>query len=1613
MSNLFAPTAPEQVAQAVKPQPGAPLPDIATPVSGRPVPVLANLFDFHGGIGDFNQRLQAVVDAHVQQLGYQPSPATALHLAVSTPPEQASNLFAPAAPLAGTPAPGAVQQPAVMTSPELLRSVLAYAHNGLLDEWYRLHGDQAQAMLRDPKYGVQMRAAIAQANDLETFAERQRAGGGIGDVAKGLALAVPKAGWWAAKTTNALADDTGAATQWLATGGTHGSIAFPKLTAAAPAVAQVVKGLVYSPVGIAQTVKAIALDAKDAATGDFSFKHTIKLGKQIGQAFVQDLSDPQHRAGYLALDLFGIASLGVGSVTRLSAASAAAREGEGAAAAARALVAPHPLRTTTLSKNGFEEQISLASSPMSAWLQEFTPIIGTRAAQARLSGEAGPVATTLTGEPIESFRLVPDAVQNWADRFFTEGRIGRAGNIRRITDYKAAMGLKADLDHATGSSAAASRIGELVNRIAGRNLFDGLSRGEVKATQALSWDDPNPLAAEERFHQSMIEQDIGNKAAHQEQIANLGLARKALENPSERFEKTLDAMARVTAATQAMRIKMGLGIETAERRIARAGSVLREEDLVQTPEGKTAVRTPGTGSYYDLTHALDQSQTVLRGEQRKLATLEARLAKPTQTGKPIARPKLQARVEKQRSTVDEWSRQVAADQARLKADGPKVTPLERQSETSWYTPIVPKSRPRPRNLAETPYQRALSMFGFGPPTGTNLFSHEMTGDALRAGDIRIDAHHLAGEGYARTVRAMQTIDEWKKAWDNGSPLPSSPHDVPVRDVREIPDELRKAVSQFYDGQLDSATAEGLPPEVHKWLFPKALEENDHVRYIDPRLLGNAAKPTLPAGPIAKFAEKVNNLMRPWILYGPKYALNKLGNDAMLVLDQGPWKAGQNLARAHSAEDHLSPEALAKLKSLTGATRSESYVNPRSSRISQGLADWWSRMTDNEERMASWLYYADRKGYKTWDQLEQLLLHDDSDATARSDFLDVSKRSDDALVAFDRMSPWEKATLRHYLFVYPWQRGATIWSFRTVFEHPAKTAVLATLGQEAYQNDDWLKTAVQWVRRTGYIPLWWGPDGNPVVIDPTSINTFSTLAQGLETLKAGIEGDKYASTGDLFGPPGQFLMHGVLGVDQNGNTYPGSQWLGSAEEALNILPLVAAFERNQKGSGKQLKPFDITNRASLNAQLNSAIKQTALSPGFLAGFGNIFAGGFTPRELNLTAVAARYWRDATPAQRHAHELDLLNRALNMQADFLQRPVSPGVRAAVKDGAQLSWLATQEAKNLGRTPTEKEQLLLAINYLKNAGRISDFAVADTLAATAKALETVPDIRAMRAKLLVTYGHLTELHQWDSDVRLVASLRDPVNFNSRVAGLFTVGLADQKLYHLTEPQREAYGRGYATYLDDRRKLQKEIRVGSADKSELAVFDDQHDKPVNGLPSYPRFSFSEGTAAEQERRVASLASKSWGGLSRADKAALGRDVSPTLSEAWGRYNATLAAVRERDGNVAKNQKVAVAKEANREFPGFMQDWLYAQQSRAARLERSPLVKQFPATFRQVLSDAAKVGAVITRDGHRDYYTKAWRHYLDTVVKPWLQTDRDGQQVAQVIAPFGKTFLEGLVTSG
>jgi len=303
---------------------------------------------------------------------------------------------------------------------------------------------------------------------------------------------------------------------------------------------------------------------------------------------------------------------------------------------------------------------------------------------------------------------------------------------------------------------------------------------------------------------------------------------------------------------------------------------------------------------------------------------------------------------------------------------------------------------------------------------------------------------------------------------------------------------------------------------------------------------------LKAGPrgasIQKLREFTNQVRFFGVYLGPKYVTtNVLGNTMMGVSTQGVAKIAANMYRAHRMPVTHGAELTRLIDHEAGITRTESYLPEAlkgeatlthrgglrgfQDRYTNKMMDW----TDRDFRRASWQYRAREKGFNTVAQ-QNKLIKDPKLAETRAA---IARRARKDAVDFDSLTPAEKH-LTEVVFFYPWMSRASLWTGRTVFNRPLKSALvtkLAQQGQAASQRE--LGKQPEWMQ--GYVKTPWG------VINPKSVLAPSTvgdeIVQGKHVVKGalGLEKGNVRSAFQEFGTPPFEVLSGGMTLPQLAQT----------------------------------------------------------------------------------------------------------------------------------------------------------------------------------------------------------------------------------------------------------------------------------------------------------------------------------------------------------------------------------------------------------------------------------------------------------------------------------------------
>ena len=970
----------------------------------------------------------------------------------------------------------------------------------------------------------------------------------------------------------------------------------------------------------------------------------------------------------------------------------------------------------------------------------------------------------------------------------------------------------------------------------------------------------------------------------------------------------------------------------------------------------------------------------------------------------------------------------------------------RARDESFYVPTVPPRLTRP--LAKNPFRpKRFGQYGAAVPELNRLvpeLTHQFTGKAMQAGDYRIDTTRLVADAVGRTVRAATVISQYRTLLKAATPTARSEFDRPIRVTEGVPAALKDILNRTDEGELvaDEVGAlskqdvakmlEELFPGQRgpdgRWLVNKEIEG---VKWVDERLIDPEAWTQPMPTSAVKIADAVNSPFRFVTLYlRPAYILNVLGATSAAFIYQG-LLAPPNIARAVFAKKLYGAKVENGLRDLVGSGRAISYVQGRPvTNTTREVARFWNTITDERLRMSTAFYYGRKNGIKTREQWEALLdgakAGDDTAFKALNEVVDRTKK---AMVQLDNLTWAEQNLLRHAIFIYPWQRGAAVWSVRTLVERPVTSAALAQIGQDEAEDiaDVFTDRIPGWFKNAGYIPFGFDDNGDPKVVNPASLNTFSTLNSLM-----------HSRIDQLLGPAAELAVRTATEKDEFGNEYapvvfsgrPG-RWTAAAMDVLGALPQITAIQKSRREDGKLPTP-DVTDRGSLSKRVDDALKLTVLSPGWLDGYGQLLTGGAaTGRSVDRLALTARWYREASFEDRTRFQKELINRALSIQADLVGRPAGLEVRKVInlqfdRDKEVAAW-----QREKGRDQTPLEETLGDIAFLKARGLVGDEDV-PALVKQAERLASVDEHEAFRRETFERFADPEgRLKEWDESVRRINALATPKIVNERLRRLTENGVNDAaatvalKREQLVEYGRvaDAYTRELKQRLLDLAALRKtDPAEVPAAEAELVAWKSEQDKPVKihgrVLPSPARMEWAkEWNYDDRVEAVASLAAREWKDLTRFERALLGKDTDPKIGRGWQRFAEVKAAEEsklesgETLGSKFARFNLDAAKYVDKHYaPGFYQDWLFSQQPLAYRLQRLRPVQQsaHKADWNALLTVAVQAASYLSRDG----YSKAavrddWRKYVEGSLQPWVDSKPAFKKELDL---YGDNVLVGLI---
>lgn len=238
--------------------------------------------------------------------------------------------------------------------------------------------------------------------------------------------------------------------------------------------------------------------------------------------------------------------------------------------------------------------------------------------------------------------------------------------------------------------------------------------------------------------------------------------------------------------------------------------------------------------------------------------------------------------------------------------------------------------------------------------------------------------------------------------------------------------------------------------------------------------------------VIRRTNQVNNLGRLALIYLKiNYPIVQAASNVMMNLIQQGVYAPENLSHSFTLERRIGPELTAAVDDAVEQGFAGQVLRGRGQGpLSLGtakIAHYMGLAADKMPRRAAFLHEAYALGYRTKADFERLF----TDPKALPDLVQITQRAKEAIVDFGDLGPVEHDFVRHLIFVYPWMKGATVYSGRFLRDHPMQAAALANLGQ---MGDPMLNRAFgpRPTYEENMLPVGWGR-----AIDLASLNPFAT------------------------------------------------------------------------------------------------------------------------------------------------------------------------------------------------------------------------------------------------------------------------------------------------------------------------------------------------------------------------------------------------------------------------------------------------------------------------------------------------------------------------------------------
>lgn len=703
-----------------------------------------------------------------------------------------------------------------------------------------------------------------------------------------------------------------------------------------------------------------------------------------------------------------------------------------------------------------------------------------------------------------------------------------------------------------------------------------------------------------------------------------------------------------------------------------------------------------------------------------------------------------------------------------KFGGTELNPIEKAPDTFYAGTFQRTQAPasgeyRPREAT----RKAKPQTSRHDPNAVLRFE----GDSIRMGKRMLHIPHQAVELTRKSIRLLGAQATHDQLWEISSKKRTSEWDIPITDRSRWPQDLtdlertgdRKQplsaedVAKLSEAELDAFVAHAhgadlqvkLPNGDLVRLWHEADKERpfsdprkrvnanvpvgtdlseQHVRWIDRRLVASYKD----APQVHTVADAINNPLRALYIYGRlAYVMNLPGNITMQAVHQG-FAAPEMYRRAlelwsKGPSKGYDPKAIETGWALIGEGKARGLTvdSGFAHRGVQTVANWWSSWVDRHSRMSALLYEMKKMGVDLDDPqaFNRFLLSNTHQRTL------AARRANQAMVEFNNMTDFEKNTLRHWIFLYPWMSRATVWAFREAVEHPYKFWALQELSQTAVakaEQEGWWDELPSYLKERGYFLA------GGKLLSLQNVNTFSTAAENAILLMSLFQAPKAAyarHAEEALSPAAESLLHILTGESSRGKVDETGSIQATLGSVATSLPQYQTIERltgrgRESEAGKKPYQRRVFNRTGLG----EALGPFSLGTAFPRAYDKDVAAAKAERERRLNMRPVERVRYDTTQER-----ERIEKAARSALGYFD----PVWREALAKRAerQIAYAQLAEDRNVPQNAiTEQDRLKIDLDLLVKRGVLDQTAAREMLRAqSARDTRAISNFRTNLHRLL----------------------------------------------------------------------------------------------------------------------------------------------------------------------------------------------------------------------------------------------------------------------------------------